>query len=199
MRELGFSHRSGQYRRRRHRAGPSARRHRRAHRRQGGDACSSARGANTRWPPNASAAARASPPFWRLCDGEIKQSRRHRRRRDGRRHRRAGRQCGRPRAAARYRCRRAATNRNARRRRRGRENAENRPGAVHEQRSGQARRLPAISRTIWSACAIATGSSKWSSERLDVKQALYARSTRCARSRHGDRLLQHLDHSAWPS
>ena len=65
VRELGIARRDAQHRRRRHRARPSARRDRRAHRRQGGVAAEARRRADTRWPPNASAAARASPPFWR--------------------------------------------------------------------------------------------------------------------------------------
>ena len=63
---------TGQHRRRRHRARPSARRHRRAHRRQGREPAEARKAASMRSPPSASAAARASPPCWRPCDGRIK-------------------------------------------------------------------------------------------------------------------------------
>ena len=60
-------------------------------------------------------------------------------------------------------------------RRRGRENAEDRAGAVHAQARGEAGRRPATSRTISASSPTATGSSRRSSRRLEVKQALYAK------------------------
>ena len=106
----------GEPRWRRHRAGPSAGRDRRAHHRQGGAAAAARRAAAMRWRRSASAAARASPRCWRRCDVLTRppwwrrsagarndadpQGRGDRRRRDGRRHRGAGGQCRRAGGAA---------------------------------------------------------------------------------------------------
>ena len=133
-----------------HRARPPAGRHRRADHRQGGRAAASARAGATRWPPSASAAARASPPCWRRVVTIEATADQARSPSSAPGVMGAGiaaqvANAGVPVLLLDIVPRRQGADRNARRRRRHREDAQDRARAVHAPQRRQAGRAPATS------------------------------------------------------